>query len=336
MVRIAGALLALFLARPAGAAPAPPGDAASWELSLAAGPGRLAGETRYRIGGAVEAGGLRYRVQDPLSVLVFPLEATVAGGEISLLAPGGRMRAALSFFRSPGGNGGTATDLDYGYWYLAGGSRFSSRTLDIRGTARSDLEALGADLRLLFPLGRAGGWSLEGGGAYAHRRFGFSLRDLEQGYPSAVAYFGREIPPQRVAGRVMTYRATYREPGLLLRGTYRPEESPLRLSLTCGVSRVLAEDRDDHLLRTKLARGRGEGWGFRWQVGAWWDLPRGWFLSLDLAGRRLDARGTQTQEWYGPADGVEPGTRVAIGQRLEERERTASLLVGRRFSLGGR
>jgi len=101
-------------------------------------------------------------------------------------------------------------------------------------------------------------------------------------------------------GQVLEYKVTYRIPYVGLSSELSfGKKGQFQLHLTCGYSDwVEAEDRDDHLLRSKLSEGDCEGEAWLASLTAGWKSTPHWAVGVGGEYIDIETRGTQYQSWY--------------------------------------
>jgi len=319
-------VVAALLPGPAHGAEAPlTGGAASFAFSL--GLGILQGNTLYHISSYDATGGIE-------SELEFPLQTTLAGLEFGYHEkdPKGRDRFSLQvqWFTNIDNGSGVLKDSDW----ISGQPEFdlvgtSHPGLDIYSESDITLKAHIIDVRASFNLWCSNRWCIGPLGGFLYENLSFDASNVNQiGYGPYGGSYTLQMP-----GPVLTYDVTYAVPYLGVRAEARVSSS-LRASIDLGFSPVaMATDTDDHLLRTKVAKGSTTGTAYLVSLAALWSL--GDHDVIQVRGQYLDisTTGTQTQSWYGNADPpMVAGDYVSgIDDRIESQQTTASLLFTHRF-----
>jgi len=301
---------------------------------LAVGAGPFIGDTSYRInisdpstGAAVE------------SELAFPLDTyqlTLEGGCITKDRRGRDLwKISFSFSTDISAASGKLQDSD---WLSDAADIALVGTAhpgkDIYSESSVDLNARVYDLRITRNTWVSDSLSLGPFAGYLYQSFDFTARDLHQ-----VGYGPYSPPPpsgftMTIPGKVLTYEVTYTLPYAGLH-TEMPAGDWFRMALDLGYSPwVKAEDEDDHVLRTKKAKGTTSGSAWLASLTAQWSLEDNNSISLKGEYRKINTRGSQTQYWYGNADApyasagdVIPG----ISDRITSSQLSVILLATSRF-----
>lgn len=166
--------------------------------------------------------------------------------------------------------------------------------LDIYSESDIDLNALIIDLRLSFDASSEEEWDMGPLLGLLFEKFSYDASNVVQvGYgPYAAGYSGS------VSGLVLTYDVTYIVPFLGMHAAFHSPPS-VRVLLDLGYSPwAMAEDRDDHVLRSKLSEASATGNAFLSTLAAQWEI--GNRSSIELRGEylRIDTKGSQNQTFY--------------------------------------
>jgi len=105
--------------------------------------------------------------------------------------------------------------------------------------------------------------------------------------------------------KVLDYKIQYHIPYLGLNLQYFKDAVDKALDTwgvniwVCGSPYVIAKDRDDHLLRNKVAQGKVKGYGFLMGLNTFFNTKNHWICRLGLDYSDIMADGKQNQYWYG-------------------------------------
>jgi hypothetical protein len=281
------------------------------------------GDTEYELRGKSEDPGGSGELVDIRSELAFPLDATLVG----LLArwspgPGPYARWMLTAridinVTDPSDK---ATDDD---WI---GKRHISYA---ESNTNLDMVSVNTDVCYRLRSGSRSALSL---------LFHFDYQRVEEylvGFEGwRASLFSDERFPVSGTAPVIDYKVEHLSPQLGAVGYYRFGDSS-RLALQASSGPVYAWDRDDHLLRGRIAEGKVWGFGLNSKVAL--DLlpgfaPLGW-LSVNLTGelRFFHAKGNVDQRWYRDED-LPAGTEILdIPYKLESLQAQVSFSVGGSF-----
>jgi hypothetical protein len=110
----------------------------------------------------------------------------------------------------------------------------------------------------------------------------------------------------------------------------------LDLEASAALLAVLASDRDDHTLRTKLSTATGAGAGYVAGLNLryrWGGLKGGPYIALGAEMLGLRVKGTQTQRWYADTAGEPPAGTVYSGipHIISSRQVRVTAVLGRRY-----
>ena len=296
--------------------------------------GMLKGDSTYTIGGTYsDNAGNSGHYWDPLSELKWPLDVVLVslGGQAQF----GRFSMRGEIMKNATGDAGLMEDSDWGVYYDLSGYNpsFSPSSKDVFSTSNTDLDALIVDVR-----GRYNVWQ----GASFETRVGLGLRyqnisivasDVHQYSPTYYTYgldsvfpadpFGASVP-----GPGIEYEVTYTIPFAEISGLYR-FGTMVSVEGSLGYSPFAqAKDRDDHLLRSKLSEGSGNGSAWLFDVKLRLQATKHWFAAVGVSGLFIDTNGTQKQSIYG---GEDIGYQATIEQTITSSQTCGSLEVGYSF-----
>lgn len=314
-----------------GGAAAVPAAAAEGDAALAIAPGGMWGTTSYQLGSG-SAGRLgeaafdqtRSELRFPLDVVMMNLRGELRPREISR-----RLVLSAEIARSLTRHAGEMVDQDWGVFHAhdPGNAHYQSSSLDVYSTSEAYLTSWHADLGASWRIAEEPGWYLGAGGGLLYRYFDYSIRDVDQWYPSWQQYFQRQQRHDIVEGEVLTYEVQYFAP--YAEGTvgFRAGKT-FTLEARLGFAPwVKYRDEDYHTLRALRLEGEGTGQALRCAISGRWRIASHWYGALTVAYLYIDARGEQHQvrvaeTGEGPA--ADLGTIDQI-VRLEEGTAWASL-----------
>jgi hypothetical protein len=291
----------------------------AWELELAVPVATLSGHTTYRIEGADHASSVASELEFSLTGLALGIDAqlgTSRRGERS------RFVFRLTALASIPGAAGTLEDSDW----IGGAAELDEvgaghPGLDIHSTSEAELDALIADARVAWEGWRPSRFLVTPIAGLLYQRFAYDVRDLEQtGYGPYAPGYTRSVP-----GKVLEYRVSYHVPYAGARITTAGRR--LTASAEAWVSPfAIANDRDDHLLRWKLATTTAFGTAWQGSLAARFALGPRDFLEAQASFTRVSTSGTQHQSFY---DGT--GRELNIGSEITSARASFSLLYARRM-----
>jgi outer membrane protease len=272
------------------------------DFFVAAQAGRLSGNTLYHM--SVASG-----VSSVDSELEFPLQTGLAGIKLGYAAqdrPGrSRVKLALSWLQNTDSGSGSVKDSDWlsnDQDILEVGSPHPGK--DIYSESDMELKARLIEVQAVF--GQRLGKTVEIGpmAGFKYQQFKYDVSDVNQvGYgPYAASYTGS------VAGPVATYEVEYQMFYVGLSADFRAPSFTATAGLAFAPA-VVAEDRDDHILRSKLSTGKATGFAYLASLGADWDLllSRDLNVTFGINGEylRISTQGTQDQTFYAGANAGE-------------------------------
>lgn len=269
----------------------------AWEVELSVPLAALTGHTTYRIQAAD---------QTVESELEFPLGGFVAGGRGQLASQRDQNRRRVVFeataLHSFTGSEGTLKDSD---WFSDSidistvGAAHPGK--DIYSESKARLSALVLEGRAAWELEASPGLSIAPLVGVLYQRFGYEVRDVVQ-----VGYGPYAYVPEftgSASGSVLDYEVRYRALYAGARGALVLGSGTLAAEAWYSPF-AHAEDRDDHLLRSKLSASDADG--SAWQAGVSGRLALGPSdaLQAQLSLVRFTTAGTQLQLFYaGPFAG---------------------------------
>lgn len=271
------------------------------DFFVAAQAGRLGGSTKYHIS-------LASGVTSVDSELEFPLQTDVAGIKMGYAWPdprgGSTIKFMLSWLQNTDNGSGIVKDSDWlsnDLDIAEVGAAHPGK--DIYSESGMTLKARLIEVQAVF--NQRVGETFEVGpmAGYTYQQFKYDVHDVNQvGYgPYAFLYTGS------IAGLAATYEVEYH---MLYAGVSADFRAPF-FTATAGIAFapiVFAEDRDDHILRSKLSTGTGTGVAYLASLGMNWELlqRRDLAVAFGINGeyRWISTEGTQDQHYYaGPYTG---------------------------------
>lgn len=284
----------------------------------------LSGYTRYHISYYEGPTGIE-------SELEFPLRTYLLGPEGSIVYKDkrGREYIRLNFealFNVDNGSGKLkdsdwlSNDIDIALYGIAHPGK------DIYSESDIELRAFVFDTNLVYYAMRDKNFLIGPMVGYRHQSFRFIGSNVTQvGYgPYANDYSGF------VPGEVIHYRVRYE----FLYGGLRAQflSGPLSLILSGGAGYVYAKDRDDHILRDKLAEAETDGYGLFFDLGVRYFIWKEVFLNGGGQYLKFHTTGTQHQYFYASTpDCPTGGCDAYVSDRIDFEQWTLSLGIGYRF-----
>ena len=292
-------------------------------IDIAVGIGKLSGDTTYRIGGTVTTPSGSYQVHFPISELQFPLdvfmvsvEGTIEFAEIWNVSVGVKKNITIY--------AGKMKDSDWGAYFLEGYPWAERDTLDVYSESDADLDALMVDIALRCTLYQDSDSALFVGLGYMRQYFDYEVGNLDQWYPSYYYYFGVDAGHYYVSGKVLAYEVTYSIPYMEI-GTQLRSNGKLSVEATVGYSPIVdAEDRDNHILRSRVSEGDFDGEALLLSLEGRYDFQENWFLTLQASYTEIDTDGKSKTYVNGEYTHT-------IDQETESKQIFAVLSIGRTF-----
>jgi hypothetical protein len=296
-------------------------------FDLDMGVGLMRGHTTYQIGGRADfdsGGYFEYRF--PLSELKFPLDVYMAslGGTVYF---GKKWNISLNAKMNITDDAGTMEDSDWGIYWLQGCSYCSRDSLDIYSESDAELDAYIIDIDFSFRFYNKAfekselSFFLSYG--YMYEFFDFVVSDVDQWYPSDLAYFGTDGGHDIVSGEVLLYEIDYHMPFIGIKSVYKIKDT-FSLEPALKGSYVYVTDYDDHLLRDKVSEGKLEGFGIIASLKGRYDFKEHYFSTLSIDYLYIEVDGDQNQS-FGGVDFAR------IDQEIESEQFVSMLTIGRTF-----
>ncbi len=272
-----------------------------WSLEVALGAEMGGGDTTYRIEASDGVDSIASELEFPLSSVMLRVQGELAA---PIVPEEGRFVLQGALLTSPRERAGSGTMKDSDW--LSGPMEISlvgapHDGKDIYSESDAQLDALVLDLRAAweFRPARAPGMVLAPMLGLLYQRFDYSVRDAHQvGYgPYAATYSG--FAP----GQVLVYRVSYRAPYVGARAAIASGQLTATADLWFSPF-ASADDRDDHVLRSKLSETDASGSAWQVSLGARLALGAADLVQAQAATVRISATGTQHQRFYaGPLAG---------------------------------
>jgi hypothetical protein len=289
-------------------APPPTGET---RISLTSSVESLSGYTQYRIGGYVElATGESGVVRMPISELEFPLDVAMAsiGCEISFSK---NIITKLTYKESITSDAGELKDSD---WGIADPESHPNR-LDIYSESDAGLDARIVDLKLRGRVykNRTETLQLFTGGRFMYQNFQFEITNLDQWYPSRP-----QLGHDYVSGNVLDYEVSY----YIFAGEFAAQYKKEKFSVgsSVGIAVVASEDKDQHLLRSKVNESDGIGTGALFSLEGKYRITDHWAAAVQIKYISLYTEGESKACFNGSYDHT-------IDHEIESRQASAALEV---------
>ncbi len=237
------------------------------------------------------------------SELEFPIDNLMAGINVNVSTKYGRYsrqnkaRLCLRLLRTIDKNAGIMKDSDWIENDAAFGKPpHEGKDLYTESDARLEGMLFDAIWAYHFQLGRR--WALGPMLGYRYQKLRYEVYGY-RGYYWTTPVYGE--------GKVLDYRVAYKIPFIgLSTETSLGSKDQFFLSMSFGYSDwVEAEDRDDHLLRSKLSEAKCRGVAYALALNLEWRFCPRWVLSIGSEYVDIDTNGTQYQGFYaGPSLGT--------------------------------
>lgn len=264
-------------------------------FSLGAEAGMLSGSNLYHITVPVNEMSGGVLIESVESELEFPLNSAVGGLNMSL-GKKEKWSVDASFRINLTRNTGKTLDSD---WFTANGVR------DLFVYSESDTDMKHAyllDARASYFIVSEGNIRIGPVAGYKYQDFAFDVEnlfqtDLSTGYVMAIP------------GTVATYDVTYGMPYAGIALDLRPDDfDSFALKLTGIFGWAFTEDKDDHILRSKMSVSEADGPFYEIDAVGDFTLSERLAFYLSLEYLKLKAQGTQTQTFYATTTEAVAGT----------------------------
>jgi hypothetical protein len=305
------------------------------KFNISAGIEKYSGFTQYTIGGRVELpdGTVGY-VQFPLSELKFQLDVFMLflGFSATIFD---RLLISINAGTNIDSDSGSMEDSDWGAWYQEGNLWASPTTLDIYSESGAELRAYILDTKLQYPVLEKSKFYLSVGIGFLFQRFDFEIRNTTQWYPSYGIY-SSYLPIEYsytyyIPGKVMTYMVDYYIPYLEFALSYKIFENA-SISGSIGLSPyTVAEDLDDHILRSKEGRGSSEGTSASLSLRGQYRFTQDFYLEIGFYYFVIETDGEQVQKRYATTAEGPPGRIGTIQNELKSEQFLFYLSAGYMF-----
>ena len=271
------------------------GSVAASSIQLQLGP--YHGETTYQIGGRIDANDLSIPFHFPVSELRFPMDVIVAKVDVDMLIYE-KINFKLSAIHNLNRNSGFLEDSD---WLSS-----NSKNPDIFSKSDATVDLWEINVKSQYRLTK-NYWT--GIGLMASQR-AFAASNVTQIYPNDPSK-----PPITKSGKVITYSHSQLTPFWEF-GIDQPLKDKLSMQIEYGYSPyVWVSDRDDHLLRSKLATGSLIGQSYQWKFGLTYPLSENLSGNLSYVYQNMTATGRQSQSRYQDTSEGPKGPIAELDQR---------------------
>lgn len=284
--------------------------------------GYLTGNTLYHISSYDTAGnGIESELEFPLNTMLLGLE----GGYVGRNDQGREaLKVTVQWFTSIGSGSGKLKDSDWlsdSVDITEVGSVHPG--LDIYSESDIDLNANIVDLQASYNFWASDGFAVGPLGGLLYQYFEFDASNVHQvGFgPYAPGYTGS------VSGLVLTYEVTYVVPYIGIHSEMvvsRGFEASVDLGYSPWAS---AEDKDDHVLRKKVAQASTTGKAYLAGAAVKWDFQENDRFVVGLQYLKIDTSGTQSQTFY-DGSGLQF---TGINDKIESQQTTVTFLYSHRF-----
>lgn len=283
------------------------------KFDIAAGIGKLNGDTTYRIGYPVNW--VYFGLEEgyfPFSQLEFPLDVYMVSVEGSVEAD--IWKLSLCVQKEITDDSGDMKDSD---WITPS----DPSRLDIYSTSDTELDALILDINFRWRFYKTSNWSFIAGIGYLRENFYFKCRLKRQYSPSGLP--GYDLVGDGSVGLI--YEITYDIPYLEV-GTQFDLKKKFSLEASCGYSPfVHVKDKDQHLLRNKVNEGDLKGDAFLFALKGRYDFSNNWFLSLQFDYRMIETDKGDMKATFGGADFINNHT---VTEEVESKQMSTMFKVG--------
>lgn len=261
-------------------------------FDITAGIERMEGDTTYQIGGyIVYADGTSGSNHFPFSELEWPLDVWLGRIDAGLnIGSSWRINGVLKMDLSdPDSN---MKDSDWGYWYVLGVPGTSASDFDIYSESSiSKFEAFIFDIDVEWAFLQRERWSLFTGLGYQYQNFDFEGQLIQERL-----YIGG-MPITTFIGdgsTSITYEITYSMPYALIGGDFLIGDNFTLSGSFAYAPWVEADDKDNHVLRNRIAEGDMEGDAYMFDMSARYNFTSSWFMVAGFHYLTIDVDGTMT------------------------------------------
>ena len=284
----------------------------------------LRGHTTYHISYYEGSSGIESELEFPLKTYLIGLDGAISYKENSYE----KLRLGFRVMKNIDNGSGRlkdsdwlSDDLDISLYGVAHPGK------DIYSESDIKLDALIIDLNMSYSLFSSKHLSFKPSIGYKHQGFRFVVSNVSQtGYGPYSSDFTVYVP-----GEALHYRIRYE----FIYGGLDTEfliGKDLRFLLKGGAGYVYAKDRDDHILRYKLATASADGAGGFLSICGDYNIFKGLHLKVGGEYLRFHTRGTQHQYFYRPNPDCPTGSCDAyISDRIDSEQWNISLILSYEF-----
>jgi hypothetical protein len=273
------------------------------------GAGLLNGDTTYQIGGnTVYRDGSSETIHFPLSKLEFPINTYMLSIN-STVEFSQRLTGNLGIKKSIADASDKLKDSDWGVWHIEGElphkpdtcapTLCTADSLDIYSESDASLDAFIFDINLRYKLldnnFKKSSLGIFAGVGYRYENFDYTVRNLDQWYPSFEDYFGFDFGHELISGTVLKYDVQYHI-AFIEAGASMELFKFIEIDASIGFSPlVYVKDRDNHVLREKISRGNLYGHAMLYSLNLTGHISENWFTTINVNYTSIDTEGEQKQ-----------------------------------------
>lgn len=279
-------------------------------LNLGADVGYLTGYSLYHITFPINEPANGFFITDGESELEFPLDSTV-GGVSASLDQKGVWSIDLSLSKNITEKTGKMKDSDWiTFRDLSTGE--IERGLIIYSESDTDMDALFLDISGRYYLLKKVKTSLGIIIGYRYQNLSFDISNLDQ----IDTLGGHDFIP----GKVATYEVIYNIPYGGMAFDIRPS-SKFSLNFIGTYGLASADDKDDHILRSKRSTSESDGPFYSFKAKGNLSLSQRLSVQVALEYLKIETDGKQTQTWYATTREAPAGTTISdIDYRAESEQ----------------
>ncbi len=284
----------------------------------------LRGHTTYHISYYEGSSGIESELEFPLKTYLIGLDGAISYKENSYE----RFRLGFSIMKNIDNGSGRlkdsdwlSDDIDISLYGVAHPGK------DIYSESDIKLDALIIDINMSYSLFSSKHLSFKPFIGYKHQGFSFVASNVAQtGYGPYSSDFTVYVP-----GEVLHYRIRYE----FIYGGLDTEfliGKDLRFLLKGGAGYVYAKDRDDHILRYKMAEAETDGIGGFLSFGGDYNIFKGLHLKAGGEYLNFNTKGTQHQYFYrATSDCPTGGCDAYVHDRIDSEQWNISLILSYEF-----
>jgi outer membrane protease len=278
--------------------------------------GYLYGDTTYHISQYFGSSGIE-------SELEFPLQTALAGIALKYNSEDRReklgLQVSLTWMTNIDKGSGKMKDSDWltDDYDLELGAPHPGK--DVYSESEIELQAQIFDLRAILAKDMGQSFNIGLMLGYRYQQFKYDVMNLNQVGYGPYAY----VATVSVPGLVATYEVKYGIPymGLAMDFKNRRLEGEITTQVRLGFSPfAFADDRDDHILRSKLSTCSANGPALLASVGTTWDISEAWRLELSGEYLNIWTDGVQKQYFYATTDEANAGRTFFINDEITSRQ----------------